>query len=260
MSSFHLLPESLRSNFASVEPVQSGSSGALVYRVREGAGPVHYLKISEGKYIRDIIEETERTRWLSEQSVNVPKILRVVIETDFVAILMSCIDGQPVEDWRGLPEDAIKAIAKGFADLHAMPISSCPFSEDIEARLTRARTDISHGCVDLNHFNERNLGLSPQELLDRLLRVRPSVSEDVVVVHGDATFENILVDSTGRIGFVDCGHCGRADRYVDLALLSEQIADRFGPQWVGVFFKMYSGSTSSDPLKMRFFLDLYDLF
>jgi aminoglycoside 3'-phosphotransferase II len=260
MSAFDFLPESLRSNFSSVEPVQSGSSGALVYRVRGGSGPVRYLKMSEGKYIRNLIQEIERTKWLSKQRINVPKILQVVIQTDFVAILMSCIDGQPVEDWRGLPEDAIKALAKGFADLHAMPINSCPFSEDIEVRLTRACTDISHGCVDLNHFNERNLGLTPQELLDRLLRVKSSVTEDVVVVHGDATFENILVDSTGRIGFVDCGHCGRADRYVDLALLSEQIADRFGPQWVGAFLKMYAGSTSSDPLKMRFFLDLYDLF
>jgi aminoglycoside phosphotransferase len=60
------------------------------------------------------------------------------------------------------------------------------------------------GRIDPREFHERNLGLSPKQLFDRLLATAPS-SEDIVVVHGDATFTNLLIDSTGTLGFIDCG-------------------------------------------------------
>ena len=32
------------------------------------------------------------------------------------------------------------------------------------------------------------------------------------------------------LGFVDCGHCGKADRYLDLAIAAQEIEDNFGTQ------------------------------
>jgi aminoglycoside 3'-phosphotransferase-2 len=263
MLPFHLLPKSWRSGLAqhSIEPIQSGSGGALVYRVQGTSGPARFLKIAAGKDIENLSREIKRTRWLRAQGINVPMILQATVNAEVAAMLMSSVDGQPVEDCRGSPTDIINAVAKGLANLHALPANSCPYRENVGVRLARAQADIANGRIDPREFDERNAGLSPQELLERLLCTAPTVSEDIVVVHGDATFTNILVDASGRIGFVDCGHCGKADRYVDLALVSAEIEDRFGAQYVGSFFTAYGvGFPSRDTLKMRFFSDLYELF
>jgi aminoglycoside 3'-phosphotransferase-2 len=263
MPPFHLLPQSWRSGLArqSVEPIQSGSGGALVYRVREASGSVRFLKIAVGQYIEDLNQEIKRTKWLRAQRINVPRILQATVDAEVAAVLMSSIDGQPVEESCGSPMDVVNAVAKGLAQLHALPVSSCPYSENVSIRLARARADIAQGRTDPGGFHQRNQGTSAQDLLGHLQRSAPNFPEDTVVVHGDATFSNILVNSAGRVGFVDCGHCGKADRYVDLALVSAELEDRFGERWIGPFLTAYGLSPPSwDPAKARFFLDLYELF
>jgi len=190
----------------------------------------------------------------------VPVILQTVVDAEICAVLMSALQGCPVEDCGGSPSNIVVAVAAGLAQLHALPIKSCPFDESIEIRLARAQADICRGRIDPREFHERNLGLSLKQLFDRLLATAPS-SEDIVVVHGDATFTNLLIDSTGTLGFIDCGHAGRADRYTDLALVAMEIEDRFGHEWVGPFFKAYGfDSHSPDQRKLRFYYDLYELF
>jgi len=263
MPPFHLLPKSWQSDLAQqcIAPIQSGAGGALVYRVQGPSGPARFLKIAVGEHIDALSQEIDRTRWLRARGINVPMILRATVRPDVAATLMSSVDGQPVQDCSGSPTDIINAVAEGLANLHALPVHSCPYDETVGIRLARARAHIDHGRIDPREFDERNLGLSPRELLEHLLHTAPSLSEDIVVVHGDATFTNILADSAGGIGFVDCGHCGKADRYVDLALISAEIEYRFGAQYIGSFFTAYGlGCSSQDTLKMRFFSDLYELF
>lgn len=263
MLPFHLLPESWRSDLAqqSIEPIQSGSGGASVYRIQEASGSVRFLKIAVDRYIEDLNQEIKRTKWLRAKRINVPKILQAIVHAEVAAVLMSSVDGQPVEDCSSSPTDIINAVARGIAHLHALPVSSCPYNEDVSIRLARAREGIAQGRVSPHEFHERNQGLSPRDLLAYLQCTAPNFPEDFVVVHGDATFSNILVNSAGKIGFVDCGHCGRADRYVDLALISTEIEDRFGEQWIESFITAYGLNLSSwDTSKARFFCDLYELF
>jgi aminoglycoside 3'-phosphotransferase-2 len=85
------------------------------------------------------------------------------------------------------------------------------------------------------------------------------MSEDLVLVHGDATFDNMLIAPDGSIGFIDCGHAGRGDRYLDLAAVTEAIADQFGPEWVETFGRAY-GDIRLDAARLAFFSDLYELF
>ncbi len=263
MLPFHLLPESWRSYLAhrSIEPIQSGSGGALVYRIRDASGSVRFLKIAVEKYIEDLNQEIKRTTWLRAQRINVPSILQATAHAEVAAVLMSSVDGQPVEDCSGSPTDIINAVARGIAQLHALPVSSCPYNEDVSIRLARAQEEIAQGRVSPREFHERNQGVSPWDLLRHVQYTATNFREDVVVVHGDATFSNILVNSAGQIGFVDCGHCGKADRYVDLALISTEIEDHFGERWIEPFLTAYGLNPSSwDVSKARFFSDLYELF
>jgi aminoglycoside 3'-phosphotransferase-2 len=84
-------------------------------------------------------------------------------------------------------------------------------------------------------------------------------SEDIVVVHGDATLTNLIIGANGDLGFVDCGHCGRGDRYIDLAVLAAEIEEHHGPEAAMRFIRAY-GLDFWDARKARYFSDLYELF
>src|SRR5437899_2886470 len=102
---------------------------------------------------------------------------------------------------------------------------------EIEARSTAT----SGGCPNCLHIYmvgisaiRRNFPVwrstSFQMRFEQLKRSRPRY-EDLVLVHGDSCFPNILLDSKSLAvnGFVDWGHSGIADRYQDLALAARSI-------------------------------------
>jgi aminoglycoside 3'-phosphotransferase-2 len=127
-------------------------------------------------------------------------------------------------------------------------------------RLSRAAAAVAAGEVDRCAFADRNNDVDPAHLLARLAQTQPE--EDVVVVHGDATLSNMIVDNNGDIGFVDCGNAGRGDRYIDLAVLSDYIREQFGQEAAIRFARAYREHTSApwDAAKAGYFLDLYELF
>lgn len=260
MGPLDLLPRSWRSNLsrARIEPICAGLSGASVFRVRK-SGETRYLKIATGKHAEQLHQEIERTTWLASQAVKVPAVMQAIVEAELAAVLMTAVVGEPIEDSRRAPEEILNALASGLAQLHTLSVASCPFDESVRIRIARAEADIARRKIDPAAFHERNRVLSPKQLFDRLLATTPD-TEDTVVVHGDATFTNLFIDPAG-LGFIDCGHSGRADRYVDLALVAMEIEERFGQGWVRPFFKAYGfGFQSPDRRKLRFYSDLYELF
>ena len=124
-------------------------------------------------------------------------------------------------------------------------------------RLGRAGTLVDNGKVDPRAFAPRNRDVTPGALLERLRRAVPS--EDVVVVHGDATLSNMIVGNDLSVGFIDCGHAGRADPYVDLALVTEGLAERFGTAMADRFMGATTESRA-ERTQGRLFPDLYELF
>ena len=113
------------------------------------------------------------------------------------------------------------------------------------------------GDIDPGEFADRNAGTDPAALLARLAATLPP--EDLVVVHGDATLSNLIAGDDGSVGFVDCGHAGCGDRYLDLAVLGDDIRENFGPAAAARFAKAY-GAQPWDSAKAAYFLDLYELF
>ena len=240
-------------------PVTAGMSGAAVFRVVGGHGTDHYLKIATGAVADILKREIERTEWLSAAGIPVPRILDRLAEDKVVAVAMTALDGQTAEhiarfDWRS----PVAAIARAVAHLHSLPLATCPFDETLDIRLARARALVRAGAIDPAGFDERNAALTPGELYERLA-ARPPVPEDCVITHGDATLSNLILGHDGRIGFVDCGHCGRADRYVDLALVVGELEERLGTQAGKAFAEAY-GDLRWDERKAEYYRDLYELF
>ena len=228
-------------------------SDAAVFRLESS----HYLKIARDAAARDLRAEVERTAWLGRQGVRVATAVRVHDAGDFVAVMSAALAGSSADETDLPPEVVVPALARALSALHAVPAARCPFDESIAVRLERAGRLVDDGKVDPCAFAPRNRDVAPGALLERLRSAVPS--EDVVVVHGDATLGNIIVGNDLSVGFIDCGHAGRADAYVDLALVSEGVGERFGAAMADRFMSAYGGGALDDR-KAGYFLDLYELF
>jgi aminoglycoside phosphotransferase len=239
-----------------VEPIL-GMGGALVFRVLDSAGGCKYLKLASGLGARLLTREMARTEWVSSHHIRVPRFLMKTC-TRINAVLMTAVPGRHLtldtDDFLG----AVRTMGRGLARLHALPSANCPFNETPRARLERAREAIEQNLLDASQFDDRNCGITPSTLYQRLDGAIPA-SEDIVVVHGDATLSNMLIGSDGELGFIDCGHSGRSDRYVDLAVIEAELLTEFGRDAVECFHDKY-GTRQWDNQKAAFFRDLYELF
>jgi aminoglycoside 3'-phosphotransferase II len=255
------LPASWRERLAGkkIAPVDTGMSGASVFRVTAGHEIEHFLKIGTGTVADQLRHEIERTEWLASAGIRVPRVLAHCAVNNLIAVAMSSLRGRSAEQVGGTAwRPAVAAIARAFAHLHSLPVSTCPFDETLELRLARARSLVQADAIDPADFDERNAGLAPQELYDRVASRIPE-HEDCVVTHGDATFSNLILGDDGQVGFVDCGHCGKADRYVDLALLARELQDRLGTDAFSTFTAAY-GDLPWDESKAEFYRNLYEFF
>jgi aminoglycoside 3'-phosphotransferase-2 len=261
MGPLELIPPDWRARLAKaqVEEIRSGLGGASVFRVEDASGQKQFLKIAESEKAKALRQEIERASWLRSQGINVPEVLDALTDVNVTALLMSAMSGVPADESLGTPSETIGLLGRAMAQLHAVPIELCPFDERLSVRLTRAETDVDLGVVDPEQFDERNRGISPTHLLARLIDTIPD-SEDLVVVHGDATFANIIIESSGVVGFIDLGRSGIADRYVDLSVIVLEIENNFGQKWIDRFFRAYGLGNTWDRVKVRYYADLYELF
>ena len=238
---------------ARIEQIETGMSDASVFRL----GASHYLKIAQDAAARDLRAEVERTAWLGQQGVRVATAARVHDAGDVVAVMSEALAGSSADETELSAEIVVPALARALSALHAVPAAHCPFDESIAVRLDRAGTLVASGEVDPRAFAPRNRDVAPAVLLERLRSAVPR--EDVVVVHGDATLANMIVGNDLAVGFIDCGHAGRADPYTDLALVTEGLAERFGAATADCFLGAY-GRAALDQRTAGYFLDLYELF
>lgn len=231
-------------------------SDAAVFSVAVPNAARRFLKTAEGLAADALREEVARMRWLAKHGIVVPMVLHIDDGNDRYAVLTQALPGTPA-DASPLPAaELIKSLAGAMTALHALPAADCPFDETIAIRMARAQAAIAAGAVDVDMFEPRNQGITPGSLVARLEGQKPQ--EDIVVIHGDATLANLIVDDDGNVGFVDCGTAGRGDRYTDIAVLTGDIRDHYGDDAVAQFVEAYG--LPLDIAKIEFFSDLYEFY
>jgi aminoglycoside 3'-phosphotransferase-2 len=256
-SILHKLPDTWRTELASVaaEPITTGMGGAKVLRLR--TEPLSFLKFAEKDTAAALRQERARTSWLADHGIRVAPVLRFHDDGRNVAMQTEALPGVPADrsDWSKMR--LLAALGRALATLHALPAAECPFDESLAVRLAQARRAVERDEVDAEQFDTRNRGATPEVVLARVVANPPL--EDFVVAHGDAAWNNMIVAPDGAVGFVDCGHAGRADRYLDLAMAAAEIKDHFGADAVKIFADAY-GERRWDAQKAAFYCDLYELF
>lgn len=240
------------------EQVSIGRSRSSVYRLVDPTGLARFLKVSAADDASDLQTERECLGWLASRT-SVPKVLDFRHEDGQAFLLTEALPGTnsteaPARLWPRL----IERVAIELRKLHSVRTENCPFDRTLDRVIPLARARSDAGQVDESDFDPERIGRSTKELLTSLCHERP-VSEDIVVTHGDACLPNFIFNDDSFSGFVDCGRCGRSDRYQDLALAYRSIGSNYGGNLAENFLIAY-GLKDIDAEKLSYYRLLDEFF
>lgn len=233
------------------EEVTIGRSTSTVHRLVSPGMPTLFLKTAIDADVAALIAEHDHLRWLAGR-VSVPRVVGFAVDANHATLL---IEGLPGVNGAEVPARLWRKVTVQFAvelrRLHSVDPSECPFDQTLDQVLPAARARAMAGRVHERDFDVERFGHTAADLLEPLYQKRPEC-EDIVVTHGDACLPNAIFDGGTFSGFVDCGRCGRADRYQDLALAARSIDSNFGAKLVAAFFGAY-GIDSVDAEKVSYY-------
>jgi kanamycin kinase len=263
--------ELLRSRYRGFDwiPVTIGASAASVFRLEGPAGALYLKALGAGAHVNatlDLQGEADRLHWLRECNIPVPEVVELVTGAEVDYLVTRALPGASAADvW---PADQRSAVVDAVADLlrtlHALPVASCPFDRSLAITMAAARRAVELSTVDLDDLDPERSGWTGEQLLTELEATVPA-SEDLAVGHGDYCLPNVVVDpETMRVsGLVDVGRVGRADRHLDLALMTRSLSSplnpSYGPAHAQRFLSRYAepGNFARDIDAVR--LDFYRL-
>ena len=142
----------------------------------------------------------------------------------------------------------LRSVGQQLRRLHATPIPAAlkERSNWIERKLTEARTNLAW-CD------------GTQELLTVLVRTQPPQVPEVLI-HGDLTLENVLIDEAGQVSLIDWSNAGAGDFRSDVSLaLQTEPETSLAPEEVQAFYDGY-GTAPVDEQERRWFEQLYEFF
>lgn len=233
------------------EEVSIGRSLSAVCRLLSPGMPTLFLKTAAGVNIAELKAEHDRLRWLAGR-VPAPSVLQFTTDTDCAYLLTEALPGMNAAEVPARLRSLVTIqFARALRTLHSIDPGECPFDRTLDHTLPAARERALAGRVNEADFDDARLGYSAMQLLGPLYEQRPGF-EDIVVTHGDACLSNAIFDGASFSGFVDCGRCGRADRYQDLALAARSNDSNFGGQFAVEFFDAY-GIKSIDADKVSYY-------
>jgi aminoglycoside 3'-phosphotransferase-1 len=238
-----------------------GESGGGVYRLYgHRTAPDLFLKHGDGTVADDITDEMARLHWLADH-VSVPTVRHFIRTPDEAWLLTTALEGRTAYQILSDQPSAGPAVVTALADClhrwHAIPVEACPFNSDHLLRLHQARARIAAGLVDTDDFDDERLGWTAEQVWLALQDLLP-LTPDPVVTHGDFSLDNILIRDGAVVGCIDVGRAGVADRYQDLAILWNSLAE-FGSEIQEQLFASY-GNAAPDARKLPFHLLLDEFF
>lgn len=213
----------------------AGMSPARVYRLI-GRRENLYLKVSDTQYrgtTYDVEREKDLLLWLRGK-LPVPEVLHFEQYQNASFLLMREVPGLVgsayAQEQRD-PQKMTRIYAEGIRLLQSVDISDCPFSSDIDFRLSELNYLLENNLADTDLENwEADTPFSdPHELYAFLKSHKPT--QEWTFSHGDFGDSNIFITDDRISGFIDLGRSGKADKWCDIAFCVRSIQhDMDNPQ------------------------------
>lgn len=233
---------------------------ATTWRLENGDGATHYLKLGRLSRSPNARDECDRMRW-ARQRLPVPEVLDCGTDGTVDWFLTMGLDGcdATAHHLREQPPQLVAALARGLAAFHAAaPVDTCPFEFTNTTAIAHVHRRAEQGLIDPDKdLHAQHQHLTVDTAIEQLELLAPA-DADLVVCHGDYCLPNILLDEAGHVtGYVDLGELGIADPWWDIAVGSWSVTWNLGPGWEDLFISTYG--TTPDPRRIAFYRLLYDL-
>ena len=190
-----------------------GHSSINVYEVFLKSGEEAILKIQKLSSRNDLEEEYKRIKWL-QGKCNVPKIYYFKKVRNKKYLLMEKINGLSAHK----RENYAYSIGEELKKIHSIDISNCDFKQnEINNLLTNALNNID---TIYPQIKEKYENMTKKDIIQFLNDKKPT---DEVLVHGDYSLPNIIINDLGEIYFIDLGDLSISSKYFDLFYLKKSM-------------------------------------
>lgn len=199
-------------NIESIKKNNIGHSSVGVFEVKTSEGKNAILKIQRLSTRNDLSEEFKRIDWL-QNKFRVPKIYYYKEEQDVKYLLMEKIEGVSAYKYDGFAY----LIGKKLKEFHSIDINDCVFKQNnIENLMKNALDNID---VIYSQIKEES-NMSKEQLIKFIKNNAPT---DKVLVHGDYSLPNVLINEKGEVGVIDLGDVSISSKYFDFYYLVKSL-------------------------------------
>jgi len=190
-----------------------GHSSLNIYEVECKNGKKAILKIQELSSRNNLKDEYLRIKWL-QGKCNVPEIYFYQEKKNKKYLLMEKKEGLPAHKC----DNCFYAIGKLLKEIHSIDIKDCEFRQNsVDTLLENALENIDSIYLEVSELYPN---MTKKDLVDFLKNKKPT---DEVLVHGDYSLPNILIDEEGSISIIDLGDVSISSKYFDLFYLKKSM-------------------------------------
>jgi kanamycin kinase/aminoglycoside 3'-phosphotransferase-3 len=254
------LPYKIKKKIKNMEIIENkeGLSTADVYKcISETEN--FYLKIDSKN--SGLKNEYQNIGWLCGK-IPVPKIIEWASDEEKDYLLISELNGQMLCDDYYLtnPYLTVSVLSKGLQLLHSIDITNCKIINNLDKKLSLAKTTVQNNMVDTDDWEEetKKMFQSPGLLLEYLYDNKPK-NEELVFTHGDYCLPNIFGSGGEITGFIDLGSAGISDKWQDIAICIRSLNWNFNTnEYENVLLENLG--IEKDTIKFNYYILLYELF
>lgn len=209
--------------------VGSDAAGAVIYRGvwqrREC-----FVKISSQNARSNGVVEYLNMSWLHGY-VPLPEVLFRDNNMEYIYLVLAYVPGIPLFERTANRDQLLQVYAETLRQMHDLPVTKFAglpeHTPDVQMTIAYDAVETRH--ITSEHFEGEFKGRDPEGLFDQMMHLRPQ-SANPAIVHGAASCDNILVQpQTGEVlALMDMSQAAIADRYTDLAVVYEEVMQRFG--------------------------------
>ena len=213
-----------------------GHSSSEVYEVKLKDGKDAILKVQYLSTRNSLIEEYKRIKWLQDKC-NVPKIYHYEQKNNTKYLLMEKKKGVSAHK----TENFAYKIGRQLREIHDLDIQDCLFKQNTINKLMKNALD----NIDIIYpqVHETYSDMTKEDVIRFIKKYKP---KDKVLVHGDYSLPNILIDEEGNIGLIDLGDVSISTKYFDLFYLKKSLIRNKKIDKLDEFLKGYGMTTIDD--------------